>query len=147
VGDGQIKDLKLKSEDVKIQTIEKSALLTITGIEKKKLKYHLTNQGEIGTKLYSLFPGLINNTVKNEMKKLNNDETEKVDEKSEETEEEKRKNDDLKKKKEEDDGVLNEFEVKNKSVHDFKVLDIDKNEVDLGIYKGYVKLFVNVASF
>lgn len=38
------------------------------------------------------------------------------------------------------------LDFQGKTVHDFKVLDIDKKEVDLSIYKGYVKLFVNVAS-
>jgi glutathione peroxidase len=32
------------------------------------------------------------------------------------------------------------------SIYDFKVLDIDKQEVDLSIYKGKVLYIVNVAS-
>jgi len=58
---------------VKNQPIEKAAGFVITGIEKKIIKYHLTNQGNVGTKLYSLFPSFINNTVKSEMKKINED--------------------------------------------------------------------------
>jgi len=50
----------------------------------------------------------------------------------------------IEEKKEE---VEDEIDIKGVSVHQFKVLDIDKNLVDLSIYNGYVKLFVNVASF
>jgi glutathione peroxidase-family protein len=42
--------------------------------------------------------------------------------------------------------VLKEIDL-TKTVHDFKVLDMSKNQVDLSIYNGHVKLIVNVASF
>jgi len=69
VGDGSIQDLKIVIDESKYQTPQKAASLLITGIEKKKLKYHLTNQGSVGTKLHQLFPSFINNTVKSEMQK------------------------------------------------------------------------------
>lgn len=40
-----------------------------------------------------------------------------------------------------------EDKISDKSVYDFKVKDIDGNEISLSIYKGKVLLFVNVASF
>jgi len=69
VGDGSIQDLKIVIDESKYQTPQKAASLLISGIEKKKLKYHLTNQGSVGTKLHQLFPSFINNTVKSEMQK------------------------------------------------------------------------------
>jgi dehydrogenase/reductase SDR family member 7B len=70
VGDGTMQDVKLSVDDSKWMTAEKAAELVIYAIDKKKLKYHLTNQGEIGTLIKSFFPGFINNQVKSEMKKI-----------------------------------------------------------------------------
>jgi short-subunit dehydrogenase len=103
IGDGSIKDLKLTVDEKNLQPIDKAAQLVITAIEKKKLKYHLTNQGDLGTKLYSFFPTLINNTVKNEMKKINETDTTSQTEESTSTselsEEELKKLEEEKKKK------------------------------------------------
>jgi short-subunit dehydrogenase len=56
VEDGSIVDLKLLIDESKYQSVDKAASLVIKGIEKKKVLYHLTNQGGIGAKLNQVFP-------------------------------------------------------------------------------------------
>jgi len=69
ISDGSVQETKLSIEESKFMTAEKAASLVLYAIEKKKLKYHLTSQGDVGSKIYSLFPSLVNNAVKSEMKK------------------------------------------------------------------------------
>lgn len=73
VGDGSIVDLKLVTDESKYMTSEKAAGLIIKAIEKKKVLYHLTSQGGMGSTINKMFPNMINKAVKKEMNKIEGD--------------------------------------------------------------------------